>query len=366
MALNAVNEGKANVEFRLFGFIPIRRVAVDVVPRIEVVPGGHSIGVKLRSEGVMVVGYSVLVGKDGREYQPARQAGVEIGDAILSINGEPATSEEQVARLINVAGVQGKTLRLELKRSGLRLEKAVVPVEDRNSGKYVIGLYVRDGAAGVGTLTFYDPRSGKYAALGHVITDADTNRPIDLREGQIVKAVITGIEKGRRAEAGEKIGVFTDDLPLGNIERNTEFGITGSLSGLPENPLFRGAIPVGFMNQVKEGPAKILTVVEGSRIEQFDIEIVRLVRQVRPDGKGMIVKITDPRLLKRTGGIIQGMSGSPIVQDGKLVGAVTHVFVNDPTRGYAVFIEWMLMEAGVFDNVKFNVGARIDRPGVQF
>lgn len=358
LVLDGVQPGAANLKFSLFG-IPIREVSVSVVPEMRLVPGGHAIGVRLRSEGVMVVGYSLANDAAGRPRQPGRDAGIQPGDVLLAINGQPLLSEAQTAEAINTGAATGQPLKVRFRRGSEVFERSVTPVHDTITGRYVIGLYVRDGAAGVGTLTFFDPVSGKYGALGHIITDQDTGKAIDVREGQIISATITGVKKGERGQAGEKIGAFLEEShPWGNIEKNTEFGIAGEAAAIPSNPLYPTPIPVGLMSQVHEGPAKILTVLDGTGIESFDVEIQRVMRQSAPDSKSMVIRVTDPRLLARTGGIVQGMSGSPIIQDGRLVGAVTHVFVNDPTRGYGVFIEWMLQESGVTQRLPVEVGAR--------
>jgi stage IV sporulation protein B len=211
-----------------------------------------------------------------------------------------------------------------------------------------MGLYIRDSAAGVGTLTFYEPESKKYGALGHVISDMDTGKPIAIGEGHVVQSSVTSIEKGRNGAPGEKYAIFRNEkVKLGNIEKNTPFGIFGTMNQLPENALETTPIPIAFGEQVKAGPAEIYTVVDGQKVEKFKIEIVNVIPQKYPATKGLILKVTDPVLLKKTGGIVQGMSGSPIIQDGKLVGAVTHVFVNDPTSGYGTYIEWMLQDAGI-------------------
>jgi len=231
----------------------------------------------------------------------------------------------------------------------------VTPVQDGESGRWRVGLYIRDGASGVGTLTFYHPASRKFGALGHVIAENETKKPFEFAEGLITAADVVRIQKGKRASPGEKITKQLESGPrLGIIEKNSRFGIFGRLSGAVRNPLYPEPIPVAMASQVKEGPAEMLTVVDGQKIERFQIEIVRLMRQPTAEGKNMIVQVTDPRLLSETGGIVQGMSGSPIIQDGRLVGAVTHVFVNDPTRGYGVLIEWMLQEAGI---LKAETGA---------
>lgn len=348
VSIAALQTGQHTLDLRLFGLIPLRRMTVDVVPPIKVIPGGHSIGVLLRSKGVIVVGFAGVRDREGNLHHPGRDGGIELGDAIVRIGGREVTSEEQAARLFEEAGRSGAKAQLQVRRKGKLIDKQVSPVKDKESGRWRVGLYIRDGAAGVGTLTFYEPTSGRYGALGHIIADAETSQPIDVRDGHIVESMVTAIQKGRRGAPGEKIGTFkNEDNWLGSIEKNTRFGIFGRMHQPLANPFFPEPVPVALASQVKEGPAEIVTVVEGQTLERYEIEIVRVMRQPTSEGKNMIVKITDPRLLAKTGGIVQGMSGSPILQDGRMVGAVTHVFVNDPTRGYGALIEWMLQEAEV-------------------
>ncbi|HYF93478.1 MAG TPA: SpoIVB peptidase [Symbiobacteriaceae bacterium] len=363
LSIAALQTGRHTVDLKLFGLIPFRKMTLDVVPPIRVVPGGHSIGVLLRSKGVIVVGYAGIRGQNGELAHPGRDSGIELGDAILQIGGREVISQEQAARLFEEAGKAGKGTLVMIKRKGKIVQKSITPVRDKESGRWRVGLFIRDGAAGVGTLSFYEPASGKYGALGHVIADAETSQPIDVREGHIVEAVVTAIQKGRKGAPGEKMAAFkNEDNWLGSIEKNSRFGIFGSMHGPLTNPFFREPVPAALASQVKEGPAEIFTVVEGQKMERFQIEIVRVMRHPTSDGKNMIVRITDPRLLGKTGGIVQGMSGSPIIQDGRMVGAVTHVFVNDPTRGYGALIEWMLQEAGVIPP-SGGVGLREATPG---
>ncbi len=350
VSIAALQTGRTTVDFRLFDLIPFRRMTVDVVPPIRVVPGGHSIGVVLRSRGVIVVGYGAIRDSEGVLQQPGREGGIQLGDAITRIGGTEVTSEEHAVRLFEEHGKRGGPVEVTVRRKGRELHKVVRPVREKQTGRWRVGLYIRDGAAGVGTITFYDPASGRYGALGHVIADGETNQPIDVRDGHVVEAAVTAIQKGRRGSPGEKMATFTEQL-MGTVERNTRFGIFGQMRTPLENPMFREPVPVALASQVRPGEAEILTVVRGQKVERFQVEIQRVMRQPTPDGKNMIVRITDPRLLEATGGIVQGMSGSPILQDGKLVGAVTHVFVNDPTRGYGALIEWMLQESGVLGPV---------------
>ncbi|MCW3490254.1 SpoIVB peptidase [Dethiobacter alkaliphilus] len=348
--------GSVNLEFRLFGVIPLRQLTVNVLPEQKLIPGGHSIGIKLHSDGVLVVGHHLVNGENGST-SPANEAGIEKGDVILAIDGTKLEDANQVAEIIARRGTAGNPFQFTIKRDGQKVEKEVNAVLCRETGRPRIGLYVRDSAAGVGTLTFYCPQTKRYGALGHVITDVDTNQPIEVKDGRIVNANIVDIKQARRGYPGEKTGIFQESKDIaGNITKNNTFGIFGSFTSL-NNPsgVEHQPLPMALMSQVETGPAEILTVVEGQDIERFDIEIQRVYTQSRPGDKGMVIRITDERLLDATGGIVQGMSGSPIIQNGRLVGAVTHVFVNDPTRGYGIFIEWMVMESGILDEIGENV-----------
>ncbi|MDU2065563.1 MAG: SpoIVB peptidase [Sporomusaceae bacterium] len=351
--LKTVSLGTTTIQFNLFGLIPVRTVHVDVLPTLKLVPGGHSIGVVLHSQGVIVVGYSPILGEEEKALNPAREAGLLVGDVVLAVNGTPIESDTQLSEMIDRAGKEKILLDLLVKRGETKLSLAMRPLFCSETQRYRLGLFVRDSAAGVGTLTYYDPESKIYGALGHVITDSDTNQAIDCEQGKIVSAVVSGIQQGKRGQPGEKIGVFLEENKLlGDIQKNTNFGISGELAEPLDNDLYTEALPVASMNQVQTGPAEILTVVDGQTIERFSIEIQKVNLQEVPEGKGLVIQITDPRLLAKTGGIVQGMSGSPIIQQGKLVGAVTHVFVHDPTKGYGCFIDWMLMESGILPKQK--------------
>lgn len=333
-----------------WGGIPIKSVKVKVLPDLKVVPGGQTIGVKLKSAGVLVVGHHLVTVAEDRKISPGEDAKVQVGDLIQSINGHKLQDVNHMAKLVAKAGEEQQELDLEIKRNKDRIHIKLNPAFDKNDKAYRLGLYIRDSAAGVGTLTFYSPDQKAYGALGHVITDMDTQTPIEVGSGEIVHSNVTSIAKSQNGEPGEKRAQFTrENKILGNIERNTPFGIFGKMSAVPDHGLSKEAIPVAFADEVKEGPAEIYTVVNGQKVEKFTIEITHVSKQEYPATKGMVIKITDPKLVEKTGGIVQGMSGSPIIQNGKLIGAVTHVFVNDPTSGYGCFIEWMLQDAGVLD-----------------
>lgn len=343
----ALEPGHVNLQLKLFGIIPIKKINVDVVQNIKVYPGGQAIGVLLRTQGILIVGQSPIIDANGEAHLPAKKAGIEIGDTIVKVNDHYINTDDQLARLINELGSKQESINILIKRNNNFLIKKITPIYCSETKTYRIGLYVRDNAGGVGTLTFFDPISRKYGALGHMISDSDTNQQINIKNGKLVRASIQGIQIGKRGQPGEKVGIFVENSSLGDIQINSFCGIFGSLRDLKIiNSYFSQPLPIAYANQIKTGYAEILTVVENENVEKFSINIEK-VMPGRNDGKSMIIRITDPKLIKKTGGIIQGMSGSPIIQNGKIIGAVTHVFINDPTRGYGIFIENMLKEAGL-------------------
>ncbi len=345
LALKALRIGEFEVQLKLFGIIPFKKLEVEVLPEITLMPGGQSIGVLLHAEGVLVIDHAEVVGRDSR-YSPAKEAGIKRGDVLVAINGISVKSKKHASQLIHQFGKRERKMTVTVKRGGRTLDIEVPAVYDIQREVYLIGLWIKDSAAGVGTLTFYDAETRKYAALGHVIADARSEEPILVKDGKIVEANIVGVDKGKKGEPGEKIGQFSDSsAELGSIEDNGPFGIVGQLAREPDNPLFEKPLPVALASHVEPGPAEIITVVDGKTPKAYEAKIERVINQRTPSAKGMVVKVTDAALLEATGGIVQGMSGSPIVQEGRLVGAITHVFVNDPRRGYGVFAEWMVEQA---------------------
>ncbi len=343
--LNSRNNQEFDIQIRLFGVIPIKKLHVEIIKPPLVIPGGQAIGVLFSSKGVVIVGDLPLKGVDGRTYYPAREAGIKIGDVLLAINNFPVNRVEEVEFHLKNYRLEEKYLTLTIKRKNKFLLLKIKPVFTSSGGekRFMLGLYIEDPAAGVGTLTFYDPKSNRFAGLGHRISEFAGRTKIPFQQGEIVMAKISGIKQGIPGQPGEKIGIFNSNAdPIGKIEKNCRFGIYGTLYqgiGIKAQP-----IPTAYGSEVKIGPAQIYTVINGSKIEHFKVEIIRVYRQDKPRDKGMIIKVVDPSLLKLTGGIIQGMSGSPIIQNGKFVGAVTHVLVNDPTKGYGVLAEWMINE----------------------
>ncbi len=338
----ALKPGKVDLQLKLFGYIPVKSISIESMATRRVVPGGHSIGVLLQSKGIMVVGFAPVLNNSGEKIYPARDNGVQIGDLILEVNGQKVKNETDLAQIVD--GSKNKAMKIRLKRKEEYLTVAVTAQLCPETQRYRIGLYVRDGVVGVGTLTFWDPNTKKYAALGHIILDADTKQGIDVLRGKIVSASIQTIKAGKPGRPGEKIGVFDNSGQIeGSIEKNGPFGIYGETDVDLHNRLNNYPLEVGYAHQVKEGQAEIYTVVNGTDIEKFAIEIEKVYPE-RKNGKGMVIKVTDPRLLSLTGGIVQGMSGSPIIQDSRIIGAVTHVFLNDPQHGYGIFMDQILFE----------------------
>ena len=327
--------GEATLTYRLLGLIPVKTVSVTVETERTLVPGGQSVGVALLTEGVVVVGSSDV----GKTPSPAYQAGIRAGDRIVRVDDTPVTGSEQLRALI--AG--GGEATLEVIRGEETMTVSVEPALDPADGAYRLGAWVRDSTAGIGTLSFYDPESGAFGALGHAITDVDTGIVLPVGYGGIYESSVVDISKGKSGEPGELLGQFFDaETQLGEVTSNTDFGIFGTTNEEIVNPLYPDGLPVGTRGDIHVGEAQILTTLVDGEIRAYDCEITKLNGKDGPATRSMVIRVTDEELLAATGGIVQGMSGSPIVQDGKLVGAVTHVFINDPTQGYGVYIEWML------------------------
>ncbi|MFZ5644077.1 MAG: SpoIVB peptidase [Bacillota bacterium] len=343
-------QGKFYVQLKALGILPMHRIAVNVVAPVKLIPGGQSLGIMMHSKGVMVVGMSDIVDKTGNRVNPAEEAGIKIGDLILSVNGKKIVNEFQLKNELSLNGYNEK-ITLELKRGQRVIKLKVKAAICSETNRPRIGLFVRDTASGVGTLSFYHPETGTYGALGHIISDIDTAKGIDLSDGKIAEAHIRAIHRGRKGNPGEKIGMIVEDGSItGTIERNTKYGIFGKIDTLPENPFFKDSIPVAMSHEITKGPAEVYTVIEGTTINKYKIEIQEVFYPWNSSGKGMIIKVTDPELIASSGGIIQGMSGSPIIQNGKIAGVVTHVFINDPQRGYGIPVEWMLKEIGILND----------------
>lgn len=304
-----------------------------------IIPGGQTIGVELKTEGVLVVGLADIINSDKISVSPAKLAGMQIGDKILSIDGKKIPEARDIITYTNENGVRNYSFTIE--REGKILSFILSPVKTYDSDEIKFGFWARDDIAGIGTVTFVDPETGKYSAIGHGISDSDTGALIDIEYGTISKANITNIKLGKKGEPGEIIGyIMKDEDSLGSVEDNTNFGIYGNLNEKSMGFFSNDLIEVGKKEEMRIGPAEIYSCVN-NEIKKYDVEVTKIFYQNKPDEKSFVIKIVDDELLHLTNGIIQGMSGCPVIQNGKIVGAVTHVFMNDPTKGYGIYIEWI-------------------------
>ena len=324
---------------KLFGVIPLKSVRLNLVSDKSVVVGGEAFGLKMYTNGLIVVGFSDIQTKDGRE-NPAKEAGIEKGDLLKTLDGTLLRENSDVSRLINEAG--GKDVTLTLERNGEKKTVTLTSALCSEDGKYKAGMWVRDSAAGVGMLTFYDPVSGVCAGLGHAICDRDTGIQLSMAGGELVPAAIFDVVRGKAGEAGALCGTFAAGS-LGALAGNTDKGIYGLLTTQPEDV---GLYEIAAPYEVETGKAQMLCTVD-ERPAWYEVEITK-VNVGDTEKQSMTIRVTDEALLEKTGGILQGMSGSPIIQNGKLIGAVTHVLVNDPAAGYALFAQTMYEEAQTY------------------
>lgn len=323
----------ANVTF--LKVFPVKLVDITKQERTYVVASGKPFGIKMYSDGVLVISIADVQTTGGSK-SPAKDAGLQVGDIIKSINGSLVYKTEEVAEEIEKSG--GQQLSLEVVRDGKILMLSLKPEKLEGHNVYKAGFWVRDSCAGIGTMTFYNTRTNCFAGLGHAVCDVDTGAILEIKSGEIVPAKITGVYKGVSGSPGELCGIFSTDRAIGKINRNNETGVYGFMNSAIDGK----EIPVAFKQEVETGKAQILTTINGETPQYYDIEIIKINLNSASVQKNMVIKITDERLIESTGGIVQGMSGSPIIQNGMLVGAVTHVFVNNPRQGYAIFAENMI------------------------
>ena len=345
LALKTEKKGTVNLDFKAFGLIPIKTMQVDIIPSKKLAACGNTVGVKIRMDGILVIGVSEVDTNDGMRLAPAKDGGIKTGDIIYEINNKKLEDIRDMISQIDKSS--GGKLEIKYKRDNTVYTTTVYPKEGVSDKRFHIGLWVRDSTAGIGTLTFYDPETQNFGALGHGITDIDTGMLMPVNSGEVLESNIIAVKKGEQGSPGELKGIFMENKPpMGNIFKNDECGIYGKI--FDKQNIFKDRLyPIGIRGQVKVGPATILSNIESNTIDEFSIYIEKVARQSFSGPKGMVIRVTDKRLLNSTGGIVQGMSGSPIIQNGKLIGAVTHVLVNDPTRGYGIFIEWMLKNASL-------------------
>lgn len=334
--------GTFELNLNLFGTIPVKEIDVNVIPKTKVVPMGNLIGAKLYTSGVLVVGMSEIQGDDQQKHKPYEGSGIEEGDMIVEMDSEKIANTDELVETVNSS--KGKVIQIKYVRNDETITTSIQPIKSEDN-EYKLGLWVRDAAAGVGTLTFYEPSTGKFAALGHGIVDVDTGDIINIANGELVTSNLVAIKKGEKGTPGEIKGSIDSGVTIGNISKNTNFGVFGLVSN-KNNLNLNGAkeYEVALRSEIQTGEAEIICELENEKKEQYKIEISKIYTSNNYDNKSMMIKITDERLLQKTGGIIQGMSGSPIIQNGKFVGAITNVLVSDPTTGYAIFGDLMVKQ----------------------
>ena len=305
----------------------VRQVSSDMTRKVY--PVGRLIGLKLYTNGVLVVGMSEIDGKDGKKYKPYENTGIKEGDMIRSINGNEIQNTTQLMSIINASN--GNDISIKYQRDNDEIYT------------YMIGIWVRDAAAGLGTLTYYDEANGSFAALGHGIQDVDTDKLLNISNGEIVTSQIVSIVKGLPRRVGEIRGIIDNGKKIGEISKNTELGVYGKVTNTEFlNDIKLEEVPVATRNQIEIGKAKIYCELKNDEVKEYEIEIKKIYKNNSSDNKSMLIKVTDKDLIEKTGGIIPGMSGTPIVQNGKFIGAITSVVLNDPTQGYAIFADMMI------------------------
>lgn len=349
--LTATEVGQAELGLRMFGIIPVKTVLVRSIESQKVIASGAPIGIKLKTEGIIIINVSGVILEDGTRVSPADTAGLIAGDVLIKASGKKLDNISDLTAAIKSS--QGKPIDVIYKRQNIEYRTTITPVRSGDDQEFRAGIWVRDSSAGIGTLTYIDPVKKVYGALGHGINDIDTGSLLKVGSGTLLESNIEGIKKGLKGSPGELEGDFLNNPKVvGDIELNCDFGIFGRINGNMKPEKWGKLLEIGSHSTVTVGKAYILACINKKTVEQYEIEIQRIVKHDLNSTKNMVIRITDQRLLDSTGGIVQGMSGSPILQGGRLIGAVTHVFINDPMRGYGVFIESMLDNSNAISKMK--------------
>ncbi len=330
--ISCENESKADMQVKFLG-IPIKKVQLCFMPERKVEVIGRTVGICVDTKGVLVLGVGQVKSTDGKDYTPCKGL-LKSGDIIISVNGEKVDRKESLINLVN----SDSQVSVRALRKNEEINFTVTPIKSIDDNSYKLGLWVRDSTQGIGTITYYDRENNRFGALGHPINDIDTGKLMEIEGGEILDATVERAEKGKEGEPGALIGNINFDKPLGYVDSNKNNGIFGRMC----EEIKGVEMPIGYKNDVKIGNASIYVNINGKFVDEYGIHIDSINKYNNSDTKNFVLTVTDKRLLNVTGGVVQGMSGCPVVQNGKLVGAVTHVFVNDPTKGYGIFIENML------------------------
>jgi len=327
------------LNYRLFNLFNIKSLKVNVIEPDRYFAGGDSLGFSLQSKGIILIGGNYILSNNGIE-KPFENSGLMTGDIITHIDGIEINSVSDINSIL--MNYTGGMLKLQVNRNGDIIYVTILPALDKMTNTYKLGLWVKENAVGIGTLTFINATTNRFGSLGHSINDSQTNECIEVSGGNIYKSRIIGVKKGTSGKAGELIGTFSKENVIGSVDKNCEYGVYGFVDDTNKIIKDKTSIMIGGRLSAKPGKATILSCIDGETIEEFDIEIIKTNFQSSSNQKSMVIRVTDKDLIARTGGIVQGMSGSPIIQNNKLIGAVTHVFVNDATKGFGLYIDWML------------------------
>ena len=327
------------INYKLFNLFNIKRLKVNVLDPDRYFAGGETLGFSLQSKGVILIGGNYILSKNGIE-RPFENSGLKTGDIITKINGIEINNSQDISKILE--NFEGGSIRLTVNRSGNIFEVDICPALDSMSNTYKLGLWVKEDAVGIGTLSFVNATTKRFGSLGHSINDSETNECIEVSGGNIYTSKILGIKKGNSGKAGELIGTFNRENVLGSVDKNCDYGVYGFVDCVESVTKNKTSVDIGGRLSAKPGKAQILSALDGDEIKAYDIEIIKTNFQQSCNEKSMVIRVVDKELIAKTGGIVQGMSGSPIIQDGKLIGAVTHVFVNDATKGFGIYIDWMI------------------------
>lgn len=334
---------ECNLDLSLFGLINIVSFSIYKPTINEVIVCGNTVGVLMNTDGVAIVGFSGVTSENGIIY-PFKETKLKVGDRIKTINEKEITKIEDVDESINGVNASKEAVKFTAYRDEQLIEGMVTPVYDITSKMYKLGLWIREDASGIGTLTFINPTNNRFGSLGHGICENGSDEPLTIKSGTLHECEVLGLNKGEKGNTGEIKGLFVPGKNCeGSIDKNNKYGVYGYINDGSQY-ITGNKIKIGGRLSVKPGKAQILCCLDGESVKSYDIEIIKTNHQKRSNQKSLVIKITDKGLLKKTGGIIQGMSGSPIIQNNKLIGAVTHVFVNDPTKGFGIYLDWMINE----------------------
>ena len=334
--------GSTKLDVKLFNIFNVKDIDVSIIERAKVIPIGQVAGIKLYTTGVLVVGMSEIKGTDNVKYKPYENSGIQEGDTIVQIEDKNISDTKELIDIVNSS--KGKKINIKYVRNDEILECSIEPIKTSET-EYKIGLWVRDSAAGIGTMTYVEPKTSNFAALGHGITDVDTGNILNISNGQFITTKVFSIIKGENGNPGKIQGSINEQSEIGTIYKNSIFGIYGKINDITKVYINKSnEMDVAMRSEIKLGEASILCSLDGESAKEYKIQIDKIFLNNDYDNKSMLIKVTDEELIKKTGGIIQGMSGSPVIQDGKFIGAITNVLINDPTRGYVVFGDLMVKE----------------------